>query len=598
MVKDVRKNNIDFLKGIAIIAVVLYHMGLLESGYLGVDIFFVIAGFLTVSSIFRRLENNSFSFWSYIKNKIVRLLPMILIASGICLIVGYILWLPDDYENLSESIIASTFFSNNILSRITTKNYWDTVNDFKPLMHMWYLGILMEFYIVVPLLLKAFRFIAIKVKQNTKKVIGGGCGILCVISLILFILPQFGVGDKFYFLQFRFFELGIGGLVGLFLTEIKEHKWVKKKSLLYLSMGLLLITLCVGIFTFDISKIGVETIVIGESQTSSSSLLLSNTVLVLLIVVFTVVVLLLSDESDCFNNNNLLCLIGKRSYSIFVWHQVLLALYRYSISAKITIIFVIGCIIAIALISEISYRVVEQKVKDTKRTIVITVISAVLVCGISGLIFLKAGVVRDVPELGITTANVHRNMHAEYCDRVYKYDTDFSDNGKTNILVIGNSFARDFGNIILESEYDVNLSYIYTLNETYIDRIKQADRVFIFSDKNNVPNYVWENCTCVYGIGTKNFGSNNGNIYSHRFFKNYYSQSISLDEGYRTLNENWKNSWGENYVDMIDPVTNLDGSIMVFTDEKMYISQDCRHLTQGGARFYVKVLELDKFLSK
>ena len=173
-ISSIRKNNIDFLKGIAIIAVVLYHMGLLESGYLGVDIFFVIAGFLTVSSIYRKLEDNSFSYWAYIKNKVVRLLPMILIASAFCLIIGFILWLPDDYENLSESIIASTFFSNNILSGITTKNYWDTVNDFKPLMHMWYLGILMEFYVIAPLLMKALKYVAAKSNWNTKKMIGGG----------------------------------------------------------------------------------------------------------------------------------------------------------------------------------------------------------------------------------------------------------------------------------------------------------------------------------------------------------------------------------------------------------------------------------------
>lgn len=174
MKKEDRNYNIDFLKGIAIIAVVLYHMGLLESGYLGVDVFFVIAGFLTIRSIYNRLEKKDFSFWTFIKNKIIRLLPLVLIASMVCLVIGFILWLPDDYENLSESVIASTLFSNNILAGITTKNYWNAVNDFKPLMHMWYLGILMEFYIIAPFLIRMFRWIAIKIQKDTKKVIGGG----------------------------------------------------------------------------------------------------------------------------------------------------------------------------------------------------------------------------------------------------------------------------------------------------------------------------------------------------------------------------------------------------------------------------------------
>ena len=61
--------------------------------------------------------------------------------------------------------------------------------------------------------------------------------------------------------------------------------------------------------------------------------------------------------------------------------------------------------------------------------------------------------VRDIPELDIDKNNVHRNMHAEYVDRIYEYDVDFpEENGKINVMLIGNSFARDFGNILLESE--------------------------------------------------------------------------------------------------------------------------------------------------
>jgi hypothetical protein len=68
-------------------------------------------------------------------------------VSILSLAIGYVLWLPNDYENLAETVIASTVFSNNILSGITTKNYWDAINEYKPLMHMWYVGILMEYYV-------------------------------------------------------------------------------------------------------------------------------------------------------------------------------------------------------------------------------------------------------------------------------------------------------------------------------------------------------------------------------------------------------------------------------------------------------------------
>ena len=146
-----RNAVIDMLKGISIIAVVLYHMGLLKSGYLGVDCFFVISGFLSMPKIVKGIEDGSFRFVKYIRSRIVRLLPAILLVSILSLAIGFVLWLPNDYENLSETVIASTLFSNNILSGITTKNYWDAINEYKPLMHMWYIGILMEYYILLPI---------------------------------------------------------------------------------------------------------------------------------------------------------------------------------------------------------------------------------------------------------------------------------------------------------------------------------------------------------------------------------------------------------------------------------------------------------------
>lgn len=163
-----RRCDIDAIKGMAILAVILYHIGLLESGYLGVDIFFVLNGFLIVPGIVKAVLSHEFNYTSFLKKRFGRLMPVLLIGCIVCLIVGYISMLPDDYENLSESVIASIFFSNNILSKITTGNYWDTVNEYKPLMHTWYLGIVMEFYIFVPFI------IYLECKIKGKKNNGGG----------------------------------------------------------------------------------------------------------------------------------------------------------------------------------------------------------------------------------------------------------------------------------------------------------------------------------------------------------------------------------------------------------------------------------------
>lgn len=152
-----RIKYIDVLKAFAIIAVVLYHAGALNYGYLGVDLFLTIAGYLTTKSLLKFFVVNSSSRWGqlYVQfeiSRIIRLLPPLLVAGVICMILGFFAMLPDDYENLSQSVIATNFFGNNILAAITTGNYWDVVNDYKPLMHTWYVGIVMQFYLVFPVL--------------------------------------------------------------------------------------------------------------------------------------------------------------------------------------------------------------------------------------------------------------------------------------------------------------------------------------------------------------------------------------------------------------------------------------------------------------
>lgn len=148
----IRNKYYDVLKAIAIIAVLLYHLGICKYGFLGVDIFLVIAGFFTSQSIEKKIINSE-RYPQFVVNRLFRLLPLLLLAGAVCLVWGWLMMLPDDFENTAQSIIATNFFGNNILQAITTKNYWDVVNEYKPLMHIWYIGLIMQFYIIVPLLL-------------------------------------------------------------------------------------------------------------------------------------------------------------------------------------------------------------------------------------------------------------------------------------------------------------------------------------------------------------------------------------------------------------------------------------------------------------
>ena len=212
--------DLDIIKAISIIAVVFYHIGWLDTGYLGVDVFFAINGFLIIPSLVKQISEGRFNYFVFLLKRIMRLWPLVLLASAVCLITGYVVgMLPDDYENLSQSVIASDFMSQNILSAITTKNYWDTSNEYKPLMHFWYIGILVELYIVLPLILMLTKSITQKLKVNFTRIAFIVLSVLAVGSFVLYLYPSVSVGDRFYLLPFRLWEIVIGGLIGIVAGE-------------------------------------------------------------------------------------------------------------------------------------------------------------------------------------------------------------------------------------------------------------------------------------------------------------------------------------------------------------------------------------------
>ena len=347
----------------------------------------------------------------------------------------------------------------------------------------------------------------------------------------------------------------------------------------------------------SIDNIGSLFPVIGSNADIVSSGMIASRSTLLILVVLTSGAVLFASGPSWLNRSRVLAEIGKRSYSIFVWHQVFLAFYRYYVSAKVTIPFVIGYLLLVAVVSELSYRYVEKRIQDSRRSFVVWVSLAVLTICVAAFIYFRAGVVRDVPEQNITVGNVHRNMHAEYVDRVYQYDHSFpKDNDKINVLVEGVSFGRDFANCLLESTYadSVNLSYTHTWETVKMDRIQEADYIFSFTSRKDVPQIVWENkkdSAQVWGIGTKNYGASNGIIYSRRFADDYLSSTIEPQDGYRQLNEQWKREWGDRYIDFMGMAMKDDGRIRVFTPDGKFISQDCEHLTKEGAQWYGSIID-------
>ena len=203
--------DIDGLRAIAILSVVLYHAIRLEGGFIGVDIFFVISGYLISTIIFSSLEDNSFSFIEFYGRRIKRIFPTLILVMIAVYTLGWFVLLGDEYKQLGKQITGGAgFISNFILWN--ESGYFDNAAVTKPLLHLWSLGIEEQFYIIWPLLLwftwkQHLNLLAITIA-------------LAVISFVLNIIyVQADAVATFYSPQTRFWELMIGSILAYIMIN-------------------------------------------------------------------------------------------------------------------------------------------------------------------------------------------------------------------------------------------------------------------------------------------------------------------------------------------------------------------------------------------
>lgn len=148
--------DIDGLRGISVLAVVIFHAfpGVLNAGFIGVDVFFVISGFLISSIIFRKLDAGTFSFANFYSRRVKRIFPSLLVVLAAVYLIGWGLLTDMEYQRLGKHIAAGAgFISNFVLWR--EAGYFDVASETKPLLHLWSLGIEEQFYIIWPVIVWA-----------------------------------------------------------------------------------------------------------------------------------------------------------------------------------------------------------------------------------------------------------------------------------------------------------------------------------------------------------------------------------------------------------------------------------------------------------
>lgn len=340
MTKFIR-HDVYLLKAIAIIAVVLYHffdltngsmltsITVFSGGYVGVDIFLVISGYLITSSIISKLENSNFSFKNYFIRRFQRIVPPLAIMMIVVAIIGYFLVFPDIYKELGLEIKKCLLlFGNYRFSK--DGGYFSLDSSGKILLHTWYLCITFQFYIVCPVVLYGFSKIFGLKKLRY---------FVLFLFFITFIYPFFSSKTGYLLTEFRLWELLSGSTLCLFSTPISNivNKLKYSKYLQLLSFVIVIVSV------FLVPLYGVY------NWTTSVSLLT---------VISTLLVLALYTNKS-FLKFSQIEIVGKTSYSIYLWHWPLF-IFALRLDLTISLLSILLLVAILSVVSIVSYRCTER----------------------------------------------------------------------------------------------------------------------------------------------------------------------------------------------------------------------------------------------
>ena len=328
------RSDIDGLRAVAIISVIIFHFcNLLPSGYIGVDIFFVISGFLITKIILQEQGAGHFSFVNFYSRRILRIFPALFLMLSVSFAFAALVLNTKDMIWFSRSLHYSSLQISNFFFQRTV-NYFDANEGFEPLVHTWSLAVEEQFYLLMPaIVIFLLRF------KNKKNASFYGIIALSLISLIVSqILVLTNQKIAFYSLLSRFWELGIGCLLAFDKIKISSDKANNSLSLFGLVLilfsafalnysyfpGLLAIFPCFGAALI---------ILTGRNNKTFAAKLLSN---------------------------ELFVFIGKISYSLYLWHLPLLTLYKkYQGNSDLNLIENFFLITVLIIISILSWKFVE-----------------------------------------------------------------------------------------------------------------------------------------------------------------------------------------------------------------------------------------------